>query len=122
MVKTAFILGSILLSGAAQASQLTCTGSIMGYNLLLRAKMAGARFTSRANVVISKDTEVLKKLNMRVTSSRFVTGQSLHFTAQDANGKIILNTNYAGRGIYSGNVDASGEQGNITIATNCTVR
>lgn len=121
MRRLILVVVAVLFSGTAQAAQLTCTGEILGYNLVLRAKMAGARFTSKANVVISKDTEVLKKLNMRVTSSRFVAGESLYFTAQDSNGKIVLNTTYNGQ-YYAGTVDASGEQGSITVGTNCVVK
>jgi hypothetical protein len=122
MVKAVLILGSILLSGAAHASQVTCTGQIAGYNLVLRAQMQGARFVSKVNLVVSQGPTVLKQLSMKVITSHFVVGQKLDFTAQDANGKIVVTSQFAGGHNYSGNVDASGAQGNISVSGVCVVR
>lgn len=122
MLKTAMVLGSIFLGSTAHAAKLTCTGEIMGYNLLLRANMQGAKFTSRANVTISQGAEVIKALSMRVTRSTFVAGQRLALRATSSDGNIKLETSYAGNGLYTGNVDASGPQGNITVGANCRVR
>jgi hypothetical protein len=120
MGKMVLVLG-ILFSGLAQAGQLTCTGNAYGYDVVLRAKMSGARFVSKANLVISKDREIVKQLTMNVTSSRFVAGRSLYFTAKSKEGNIVVNTAYNGSG-YAGNVEASAPQGSITASTICSVR
>ncbi|MGZ3695154.1 MAG: hypothetical protein ACXWQO_13490 [Bdellovibrionota bacterium] len=122
MIKAGIILGAILLSGAAQASQLNCTGNIAGYNLVLRASMSGARFTSSAHLVVSQGSTVLKNTTMRVTSSRFVAGRSLYFTASGTDGKIVVNAQFSGGRNYAGTVDASGPQGNISVSGVCSVR
>ena len=121
MLKVGVVLAVLLSGAAAQAATVTCNGGLMGYNVNMRAKMSGARFTSQAAVTITNGSEVVKQTTIRISRSQFIANRVLNFSGSGKDGSFNVATNFNGQN-YSGNVAASGHGMDINFAAVCTVR
>ncbi len=120
-IKAAGVLFSALLvGGAAEAAQIACSGSALGYTFNLRARSSGSRVVGRVNVTVTQGTRTVKQDSLTPTASSIQPRRSLQFTARSAGGGGSVNATYdAGSGLYYGTLSASGPQGSVNTSVTC---
>ena len=122
----AFLIGAtVLLSGlfsaqAAQAANLTCSGSHLGYQFGLTAKTQGSRVVGAVVIDVSQGGRAVKRSTFSVSSSSIVPQQSVQLAASGPDGSGNLNANYSG-GNYSGTLVAATSRGTFNVPVGCAL-
>ena len=111
---------ALLACGAAEAAQIACSGSTLGYTFNLRARSSGQRVVGRVNVTVTQGGRTVQRDSLTPTSSSIQPRRALSFAARSASGSGSVNAAYdAGSGLYYGSLSASGPQGSVTTSVTC---
>ena len=109
-----------LSANSAEAANLSCSGSHLGYQFGLTAKTQGSRVVGPVVVNISQGGRAVKRSSLNATSSNIVPGQSLQLAASGADGSGQLEARYSG-GSYSGTLVAATSRGTFNVVVGCAL-
>lgn len=122
-MKTLILASLALVSTAAHAGTVVCTGSIQKYDFVITAKTAGEGFVGKATADVKKERKPYKKIVMPIQSGEY-NPRLMNIVAKDDKNQAILQAVRSNGGAYVGEVAITGEGagGETKISVTCQAR
>jgi hypothetical protein len=119
----AMVLATLAVSAPAFASQITCTGSYMGYDVKAQTSYTNNAMAGQIAVLITEGSSVVSNLQLTATASDIRPGQYLKFAGQGDQGSGAIDATYdPSTRLYNGTLAAETGLGDATIDVNCSLQ
>ena len=117
------VFAAVLLAGAgaAEAAQVTCSGSYFGYDFTVRSNVARNRLSGKINILVVNRSQGFRQSGtMTPTSSDIRPGKHLRFSGRGPDGATgSVDATHSGGSSYQGTLHASASAGSVNVPVAC---